>query len=635
MSAAWSLYNLTTAASGSVSDYFGFSDPVLELVNQDVSSLTLERSGSLDDPWQFQEGDRILLKRDGVVWFAGTCLPGAMNGSPNSESASYRIVDDAHAMSKTVYRQHWTGNIATIGASGATGGYWSGHLMLNYAQASGWLTTRGQVLDLLNYATRTPTSGASAGCSMPFDWDETEFPNQIVWQEEVRNVVVLEALRKQLKFFPQAAVYFDYTAASATGRPRLHCKVYADQASVTVPLAASAGDSTHEGVTVARVWEQEVPAVHILYEIAGVATIGDKTRNYLTLVQDIAPKGDSGFTVGTLHSNVSLMGAASTSIKQTIYTRPFNAKAGGGDAASGNADRVAWWKRHVPTLGDASSLAITGVQYMQRDASGDWEVAPSGLSPLPNELADGTWSDWMPIAGGGGTPSTCYELGVSGTVHYIRDSAANAGMDGDKQAIPYWGVVNLTDVYGGEGGTDYTVQTSFEANEPVPVGLADYVYQALKGPLFSGSVSYVAQECDGLGGILGLGVKVNLEMRNASGAPDTTNSDYALWRGMNMTVQKIRYEIETGKTTVHFGPPKHLGVPDLIDLLRQGRFRQKWTNSSLLAGGDLSQASVQAGDRVFKEGAHGGTPTVYKGEVVGPAATGTNITGMITFDGGT
>ena len=64
---------------------------------------------------------------------------------------------------------------------------------------------------------------------------------------------------------------------------------------------------------------------------------------------------------------------------------------------------------------------------------------------------------------------------------------------------------------------------------------------------------------------------------------------------MGATVQRIRYELETGRTTVSFGPPKHLGVPDLIELLRQGRFRQKWTNSRLLSGGDLSSAAVQAG----------------------------------------
>lgn len=621
----WTLRNLTTGASGTVGDHFGFSGPVLELASQDAGSLSLERSGSLDDPWQFQEGDRVGLYRDGAVWFVGACIPGAMNGSPNSESASYRIVDDLYWMGRTVYRKRWTGNIA---ASAATGGYWSGHLMLNYEPTTGWLTTRGEAQQILAYATNTDTDGPNAGVGLQFDHDYTEFPNQVVWMDEVRNITLLEALRKELRFFPQAALWLDHSAATgAPAKPRLRCRTWDAMDRVTLPLAASAGESWHEGVSVARAWDQELPSVHVQYEKTGTVTVGDQTYSYITVELDRAPTGSHGFEVGALHTNVALMGSVANSLKQTIYTLPFTPMAGGGDAASANADRLGWWRRHCPGLSDGMT-GVTKVTYMQRGASGEW-VAATGATPPDYELVDGTWSDWMPIAGGTVTPSTCYELGVSGVVHYDRASVACTGFSGQARQVPMTGAVNVTDVYGGLGGTDYTVMTSYQPDEPTPVGLADLVYQALKGPLFSGSVTYVAQECDGAGGLARLGAKVCLDMRNATGGVDESNTDYALWRAMDATVQRVRYELETGRTTVSFGPPKHLGIPDLVDLLRQGRFRQKWSNPRMLATGDLSSAAVQAGDRVFKEVKSAGVSNPSRAEVGGFGGGGT-----VHFDGG-
>lgn len=609
MGAEWTLERLRDGASGALGDYWKMSDPVLEFVSQDTGKLTMVQQGSLDDGWSFQPGDRVRLVRTddsgAAVWFVGECRPSSQSGDPTNESLSYEFVDPWWQMERTVFRQLWNGYVP---ADSATGGFWTGHILMNVDQYGAPAGVQEQLAKILAYATG-PTGGvgASAGVGLPFVFASGGLPDLNIWREEVRNITIAEAVRRQLRYLPGSACWFDHSVATgADAKPELRIAKLGDMGTVTLPMA----DGVHEGLQIARVWEQELPAVQIVYEQRNSVD----GKELFSIYTDTAPSGvtRAEFAPGSLISNVDLSGFATTSIKNWIYTRPFNYTS------------LAWWARHVPALTDGlpGTFDVRNVSLMHRGASGEWLPGDGGLPYYANELADGVWASWMPIAGdNSGAESNCSSVGVSGEVRYRRSATGYVA----DEWVPMWGEVNTTDVVGGETGTLYSVVSSKDPGEGVPSGIAQFLYDVHKGPLFSGSVSYTEEECAER---IGLGDRVSLDMLNASGVSSTASPDYALWRSMGATVQRVRYDLERGRTTVSFGPPKHLGLPDLVELLRQGRWRQRWTNPKVRAGGDMSVNATEASGRGFKEISSPGSKKGSRGSYESPGAS---KTGHIEF----
>jgi hypothetical protein len=106
---------------------------------------------------------------------------------------------------------------------------------------------------------------------------------------------------------------------------------------------------------------------------------------------------------------------------------------------------------------------------------------------------------------------------------------------------------------------EYRAKTVTQYPEPVPAGLAQNVYNAINVLQFEGEV--VLQEEEVSGQLL-IGNLLNI-----------TGSATAEWAGMNGLVQEVTENIDTGQTTVRFGPPKTLNAGELVDLLRVNRFR--------------------------------------------------------------
>ncbi len=110
----------------------------------------------------------------------------------------------------------------------------------------------------------------------------------------------------------------------------------------------------------------------------------------------------------------------------------------------------------------------------------------------------------------------------------------------------------------GENGT--------EGGEAVPTGLAEQYYVALRGapvgdpavPPWEGSIVLAEQECTG--SVLP-GSKINL-----------LNGRTA-WASMAAIVQQTEEDLLTGRTTVTFGLPEHLGLSNFVDYM--ARWRQR------------------------------------------------------------
>lgn len=106
---------------------------------------------------------------------------------------------------------------------------------------------------------------------------------------------------------------------------------------------------------------------------------------------------------------------------------------------------------------------------------------------------------------------------------------------------------------------EYKAKTVTQYPEPIPTGLAQSIYDAINVLQFEGEV--VLQEEEVSGQLL-IGNLFNI-----------TGSATAEWAGMNALVQEVTENIDTGQTTVRFGPPKTLSAGELVDLLRVNRFR--------------------------------------------------------------
>jgi len=91
--------------------------------------------------------------------------------------------------------------------------------------------------------------------------------------------------------------------------------------------------------------------------------------------------------------------------------------------------------------------------------------------------------------------------------------------------------------------------------EPIPYGLAGYVYGIETIRQYQGSFSVVESE---ISDVCPIGHCLNL-----SGGLEE-------WAGMNACVQQAGYD-DAGRTTLTFGPAQHLGNADLVERLRVNR----------------------------------------------------------------
>jgi hypothetical protein len=126
-------------------------------------------------------------------------------------------------------------------------------------------------------------------------------------------------------------------------------------------------------------------------------------------------------------------------------------------------------------------------------------------------------------------------------------------------------------------GTYQNQQVSAYA-EPVPVGLAKFIYDAINVLQFEGELTL--QEED-VSGSLTLGQLFNL-----------TGGPLAEWETMAAMVQQVTENIDDGTTLIQFGPPRNLSAGELVDLLRMNRSRVVFNGFSMRAAGTPGDTSA-------------------------------------------
>ncbi len=550
---SWTLQSPTATKSF---DSWGLTDPTLELTSQSPDLCTFTHEGApYDSTPLFPYLSRITIFRpDGIRWFTGVVIQTQRVGSPGAEGLRYRVAGPWWHLTKTVY-QVISQFLASQHPTTIAGELWS-RIILNMNNAGQRISPREQITLILQYAIAAGAPFQIGTIKLDVNLGAGLVDVQVPFRE-VRAITCAQAIREELRILPDAVCYFDYK----TNPPTFHCVREAYLTPVAIDVSDGALVESH---TVNPREDLVVPAVVIQYlqqtDVDGVT--------YNTPIIDIAPATATGQELGALVAAIDLKGAKVSSTKATVYAEDLTAIFTGSQAA-----QRAWLRRRLHWLDDRYvNLSLPSVPSVS-DPTTD-PVTPISLAAvLPHIITEGSVPEWFP-----------YDFQVvrlKFDLIYDQYAGAIASPDANPVTIPtgalltdqnYRHPVTLDVIMTNAplGWQTYSQAESVDPAEPVPVGLAAYMYHALGTLTYEGDVSVIEEEVTGL---ISQGNSLNF----TGGRPE--------WATMAAPIQSLSVDIAKGRTTARFGWPQQLGVQDLIEWLRALRPVQRQTATSEITTG--------------------------------------------------
>ena len=303
--------------------------------------------------------------------------------------------------------------------------------------------------------------------------------------------------------------------------------------------------------------------------------------------------------IGAQVATFDFEGASFQSAKGAIQTVPLNLA----DPAGGGAPLAAWVSLFpdlanvgglafyhdpngavTPLMLDPSGTAINGTTYPALFAGGG-----------PYILTEGNVCPWMFVGNNSSNaPAACVQATITAYFYYVDNASAAADTavnPGTVQCHTKTIKLKLTNLASGLYQSEAWVTGQAD---PVPYGLPGYIYALATIPQFDGRITIVEQE---ISDVCPIGNLLNL------------SGGLAEWATMNATVQAVSYD-DNGKTELSFGPAKHLGAADLIELLRVNRgprwfyqiggdvMNQNSSSGSLALGQNTPVSSPSPGNKV-------------------------------------
>lgn len=248
---------------------------------------------------------------------------------------------------------------------------------------------------------------------------------------------------------------------------------------------------------------------------------------------DSFPESATGKEFKALVLTVELDGSRSQKIKQDLKTQSIL------------LDSPLWWQKHLPPL---HNIPLSKIKIK----------SPSRSGTLPSELISGSVSPWM--------GRDVEEDIIRAKLSYETDSEHVI----DREVAIRLNTTNASTRV-------YEQILSSESSEPTPSGLAKKLFDAISILQFDGEIILESKEINSsslMGSVL------NIHNGNKS------------WESMRATIQSVKEDIDLGRTTISFGPTKHLGPDDLVELLRINRKRQATRNAARRISGKPSKSNT-------------------------------------------
>jgi hypothetical protein len=250
--------------------------------------------------------------------------------------------------------------------------------------------------------------------------------------------------------------------------------------------------------------------------------------SWTTTERDAFPETATGGELKALVLTVELDGMRAQLLRQKVKVEAIH------------HEHPHWWQRHIPSLDGVRHLTIKQA---------------TRTSALPNELIEGSVAGWM--------RRQVEEDVVRALVSYETDDRSVV----DREVTVR---LNATDA------STFTYQRllSEEPDESAPFGLARQLYDAVNVLQYDGFVELESDEIEPqgfLGGLLSF---------------SESTPEYAQMRAV---IQEVRDDVDCGRTWIRFGPPKHLGADDLVELMRVNRRRRATRHASVRSSGRVDK----------------------------------------------
>lgn len=503
---------------------------------QDILTFRMVRDAA-DDP-EFGYGDIISLKRNATQVFYGKVVTLPRAASAKNEDHVYRVAGPWWWLDEITFQTAWkhyeAGQLQTQYKSRA---------ILGQDAAGGRQTIAGVIGEVLAFAISAgaPIQIGSTGPGAQFPFDE------------VVDLTCGEIIRRVLRWAPDYVAYFDHS----TTPPTFHCRARSSLGRVTVNLdGGRVGD-----YEVVERSDLRTPAVVIFYEFAEWNEVDDEYGQFAeerTQV-DAYPSGSSGRAPGSIVATVELATGEVTYVTQTldVVEIPETLTVAENQTSEANDRARAWWTGHV--------------EWLRRLGAGDYQIHDvARASSLQNEIVSGQIMEWMT----GGEEEDLVEALIDFVVRDDDDVIVKR-----EKNVPVTVKMRVTDATGGF----YPRIATVEDRESVPTGVAQAFYNSVNSLGYSGFAKLRAADSFTA---LNLGYKLCL----SGGA--------AAWESMDAAIQELVHEVDTGSTTITFGPPEHLTIQDLVERLRANRQRNKTVHFLSRTSGKNTKArsTVPLGD---------------------------------------
>ncbi len=430
--------------------------------------------------------------------------------------------------------------------------------------------------------------------------------------DAVNDITCAEAFRKMVRWIGaigSPVIWFDYTQTP----PALKVSTRDQLPSVTLECpganpAPRAGGPI-ESINIMRRDDLIPAAIAFKYRQSGVVF----SQYYTTVTNDIAARVNGttveGIGITGLLTDLSgnaLAGGTQNALQQAalrfgaqLATFDFEGASVSGTSATiacaplsngvtsdpgANAAALEFWTELFPEFERVENLSFYNggdpAPFLSAvDANGDVITSSNGSITVNGVnytqiLVDGQVAPWMKD-GNPPVPGSVIEAVVTAYFKYDEYSRPAAGGNAVKTGSVSYVEKNCTLKLTNLPAGTYSSAANVSGGEPLPYGLAGYVFNIESIPQYQGRLALQEEEVTDL---CPIGNALNL------------GGSLAEWAAMNACVQRVTYD-DSGKTTLNFGPATHLGAGDLIERLRVNR-GPRWV---YLYGANLMNAKGQSG----------------------------------------
>lgn len=255
---------------------------------------------------------------------------------------------------------------------------------------------------------------------------------------------------------------------------------------------------------------------------------------------DAYPATATGKEFKALVLTIELQGSRIQHIQQSVKTKPIS------------INSPQWWREHLPPLGHIPATDISIKDTSRK-------------SKLPFELIEGAICPWI--------DKKIEEDVIQAKISYKTST---------ESVIDRTFAIKL---YATDAASDtYSKILSDVPADPSPPGLAQYLYEATNQLHFDGEITLAINTPSPLSPSINFPLD---QLINIVGGHHS-------WTSMNALIQSIKENIDQNTVTIKFGPPKHLGPDDLIELLRLNRKRTAPKNTLRRLSGQFSSNNALA-----------------------------------------